>query len=151
MLRNILVLLVGLVVPASGFAEPWAERLFAERSKDFGSIPRGTELVHPFSLQNSTGAVLHVADLRVTCGCVTARMEQPELAPGQAGAIVAHMHTDRFIGDKVVTIHVHLDRPQEQEVVLEVRARSCDDVVLTPDVLDFGRSPQGSPLKAQAT
>ncbi len=123
MMRSFLVLLIGLLMPASGLAESWGERLFAERSKDFGSVPRGTELLHPFAIHNGSQAVVHVTELRVSCGCVTARLERPELAPGQDGAILAQMHTDRFVGDKVVTIHVHFDRPEQQEVVLQVRAR----------------------------
>ncbi len=78
-------------------------------------------------------------------------MEQPDLLPGQTGVVVAEMHTDRFLGDKLVQVYVHFDRPANEEVALQVKARSCEDVQLSPDVLDFGRVTPGGSLKAQAT
>jgi len=142
-------MLIGLLGPASASAESWAEGLFTERIKDFGSVPRGSVLVHPFAIHNNSGAPIHVADLRVSCGCVEARMEHPDVLPGQSATVVVQMHSDRFIGDKTVTVYVHFDRPGSAEVALEVKARSCEDILLSPDVLDFGRVTPGGSLKAR--
>jgi hypothetical protein len=151
MLRNSLVLLISLAGTGTVFADPWAEGLFPERSKDFGAVPRGSLLTHPFPIHNNSTVPVHLASVRVSCGCVVAQLEQADLAPGQSGAVVVQMHSERFVGDKVVSVHVQFDRPEFQEVTLQVKARSCEDVVLSPDVLDFGRVAHGSSLKVGTT
>src|SRR5262245_26262920 len=93
-------------------ASSWTEALVPERSKDFGSVPRGTLLVHPFRVVNTTDKKVRVSNLRVSCGCVVAEMEHPELLPGQESTILAKMHTDRFRGGKTVSIYVTLDQPE---------------------------------------
>jgi Protein of unknown function (DUF1573) len=132
------------------YADNWAEGLFEQRSKDFGTVPRGPVLTHSFRITNRTGVAVQADSLRVSCGCVVARMEQPSLAPGQCAEVTAEMHTDRFLGDKTVSVYVHFNLPMPQEVALQVKARSCEDVSVTPDTLDFGRGVHGQPRKAQA-
>lgn len=61
------------------------------------------------------------------------------------------MHTDRFVGDKMVNVYVLFDQPNVQEVSLEIKARSCEEVTVTPETLDFGRGMHGEVRKTQAT
>ena len=50
MLRYSVVLLAGCLAAGPAAAASWADRLFDEMSKDFGSVPRGPALVHHFRL-----------------------------------------------------------------------------------------------------
>src|SRR5579859_1436405 len=143
MFRYSLILLVGLGVAGQASAT-WADGLFEELQRDFGSVPRGPTLNHPFRLTNKTTTPVHIAGVRVSCGCVTAIALQDELAPGQSTAIVANMDTHRFIGPKSVTIFVSFDRPQWDEVQLLVQANGRDDVMLTPESLAFGQIRRGA-------
>src|SRR6266404_3700461 len=68
MVRYSLVILLGLCSASSAWAS-WADGLFDELSRDFGSVPRGPTLQHPFRLVNRTGSHLHIASVRVSCGC----------------------------------------------------------------------------------
>jgi hypothetical protein len=139
MVRYCFVVLVGLAAAGPGGAAVWSDGMFEELSKDFGSVPRGPTLTHHFRLTNNTGAPVHIAGVRVSCGCTTATAAETLLAPGQSSYILAQMDTHRFIGSKNVTIYVQFDQPRWEEVRLWIQANARDDVMLTPDTLAFGR------------
>src|SRR6516162_2988609 len=85
--RFSLVVLLGLCTAGSASAS-WADTLFDELSRDFGSVPRGPTLTHPFRLVNKTNQRVHIASVRVSCGCTSAQALQTDLAPGQETAIL---------------------------------------------------------------
>jgi hypothetical protein len=148
MFRYSLVLVMGLWAANGALAASWAEALFDDQGRDFGTVPRGPTLNHPFRLTNQTTQTVHIASVRVSCGCVSASALKDELAPGQSTAIMAYMDTMRFFGTRTVTIYVQFDRPQWEEVRLWVRANSRDDVSLTPETLAFGQIKHGASPKA---
>src|SRR5438105_14769224 len=102
--------LASLTAPA--FAGTWADAMFKDRSRDFGSVQRGPTLTHAYQLTNNTNYPIHIANVRVSCGCVSAGAMQTDVAPGQSTSILANMDTRRFMGPKQVTIFVTLHRPQ---------------------------------------
>jgi len=144
MLRYSFALLVGLWAAGPALASNWADRLFDELSKDFGAVPRGPALTHPFRLVNKTNSPINIASIRVSCGCTTAHALKTLLNPGEETAIVARMDTTRFSGVKTVTIYVQFDRPTFDEVRLWVQAISRDDFTLNPDTLAFGQVKRSS-------
>jgi hypothetical protein len=144
MFRYSLVVVVGLCTAGAASAASWADGMFDELSRDFGSVPRGPTLTHPFHLTNNTATAVHIAGVRVSCGCTQATALRTELAPGQGTVILAQMDTRRFSGVKAVTIFVQFDQPQWEEVRLWVQANSRDDVTITPDSLAFGKVKRGS-------
>jgi hypothetical protein len=143
MVRHSLVGFVLLVVAPLAQASSWADGLFDELSRDFGSVPRGQILTHPFRLVNNTSGTVHITNVRVSCGCTSAQALQTTLAPGQETAILARMDTRRFFNSKSVTIYVQFDQPRFEEVRLWVQANSRDDVAFAPDSLAFGRVKRG--------
>jgi Protein of unknown function (DUF1573) len=139
MFRYSLVCLFGLWAAAPALASPWADGLFDDLGRDFGAVPRGPLLTHPFRLVNNTGAAVHIGGVRVSCGCTLVRALQYDLAPGQETVILAQMDTTRFLGSKLVTIFVTFDQPRFDEVRLWVQANSRDDVTVMPNTLAMGR------------
>ncbi|MBY0527198.1 MAG: DUF1573 domain-containing protein [Gemmataceae bacterium] len=139
MFRHCTAFLVGLCLAGPLQAATWADAMFEELSKDFGSVPRGPTLSHPFRLTNNTKAPVHISGIRVSCGCVTAVAQSGLIPPGQSTVISVSMDTQRFSGVKTVTIYVHLDQPQSEEVRIWVQANSRDDVTVTPDAIHFGQ------------
>jgi hypothetical protein len=144
MLRYSLTCLMVLLVAGPAGAASWAEGMFAELSKDFGSVPRGPTLTHQFRLVNNSNGLASITSVRVSCGCTTASALKSALRPGEETAIVAQMDTSRFTGVKAVTIYVQFDHPDWEEVRLQVQANSRDDITITPDALAFGRAQYGS-------
>jgi hypothetical protein len=143
MSRYSLVVLAGLWA-ASSAAASWADSLFEELSKDFGSVPRGPTLVHPFRIVNNTGGIVSISNVRVSCGCVSAAALKNVLAPGEETAVVARMDSTRFIGVKSVTIYVTFDRPTFDEVRLWVQANGRNDFNVSPDTLALGSHKRGA-------
>ena len=143
MLRYSLVLVAGFWLAGSAGAATWADGLFDDLSKDFGSVPRGPTLTHHFRVVNNTRTPIHISSVRVSCGCTSATALQTTLKPGEQTAILARMDTTRFSGPKSVTIYVQFDRPKFEEVRLWVQANGRNDFVLTPDTLAFGQIKRG--------
>ncbi len=151
MCRFGVVVLAGLGVAAPAAAASWAEALFDEVSKDFGSVPRGPTLTHPFRVSNKGQTPLHIAGVRVSCGCVSAAASQYDVAPGESAAIHVQMDTRRFVGSKHVTVYVTFDRPAWDEVRLGVQANGRDDLAVTPSSVELGKVKRGSSPTAKAT
>jgi hypothetical protein len=144
MIRFTLALVSGLCLGMPALAGSWADGMFQELSRDFGSVARGPELTFPFRFTNKTGQTVHVASVRVSCGCTAAQALQTDVESGNSGLILATMDTRRFFGHKRVTIFVQFDQPQWDEVRLWVQANSRDDLSITPEGLAFGQTGQGS-------
>lgn len=150
MLRLCLTAAFGLAIATPAAAATWAEALFSSLAHDFGSVSRGPTLVHSFRLTNTTGAPIHIAGVRVSCGCVTATALSADIAPGQSSEIQAHVDTRRFSGAKTVTIFVQFNRPAWDEVRLTVSANGHDDLSVTPESLCFGCVTRGAAITKTA-
>src|SRR5262249_40158599 len=115
MFRFSLVFVAGLCAAAPARAASWADQMFQELSKGFGSVPRGPTLQHAFLLKNNSDSVVQIANVRVSCTCVTAYAVKTVLQPGEETSIAASMDTTRFTGVKTVTIYVLFDQPRGEE------------------------------------
>ncbi|HEV3205001.1 MAG TPA: DUF1573 domain-containing protein [Gemmataceae bacterium] len=144
MIRYSLTFILCLTAASAAGAASWADAMFDGLSRDFGSVPRGPMLTHSFRLTNQPDQAVHIACVRVSCGCVSASASNYEVPPGGSATINAQMDTTRFAGVKAVTIYVQFDRPQWEEVRLWVQANSRDDVQLSPNVLAFGQTKKGT-------
>ncbi|MGF1579674.1 MAG: DUF1573 domain-containing protein [Gemmataceae bacterium] len=149
MQRYIVIVVLGLLTTQPAFATTWADGLFDGLSRDFGSVPRGPVISHPFRIVNNTRSTVRISNVRVSCGCVTAYALKQTLKPGEDTAVVAKMDTSRFSNSRTVTIFVRFDQPGYAEVRLWVRANSRQDVNVYPSTLGYGRVKRGeTPEKA---
>ena len=144
MYKSIFALMVGISVVAPLGAADGLASLFDKPTHDFGNVPIGPLLQTAFEFKNTTTANLHVANVRVSCGCVTASNDGRVVAPGQTGIIHASMDSKRFVGAKSVTIFVLFDQPTSEEVRLVVNAFGRNDISLTPESLAFGQVRKGA-------
>jgi hypothetical protein len=143
MLRCGLVVAAGLWSVGPALSATWADALFEEFSKDFGSVPRGPTQTHYFRVVNNTRVPVVMSSIRVSCGCVSADALKGRLEPGESTHIVARMDTTRFTGTKSVTIYVQFSQPAFEEVRLWVQANGRNDFAVTPDTLAFGQLKRG--------
>src|SRR5438874_7178039 len=152
MLRYSFVVLAGFLSAAPALAGSWGEGLFDEFSKDFGSVPHGQVLTHPFTIKNNTGQTVTISGVRVSCNlCTSATVLKGQLKPGEETSVSVRMDAGKFIGVKTVYIYVNFSEPQYDEVRLWVQANSRDDVNLTPDTVAFGRLKRGESASKSAT
>jgi hypothetical protein len=142
----------GLSVAAPAVAGgTWADAMFDELSKDFGSVPRGPTLTHPFRVVNNTKGPVVISGIRVSCGCTSAVALKSTLQPGEETAVVAKMDTSRFIGVKSVTVFVSFSQPAVEEVRLWVQANARNDFTLSSDTLALGQVKRGDTPSASTT
>lgn len=137
------VLTIGVLTGSAG-AENWVDSLFSERSHDFGPVPRGGIVRHPFVLTNRLTVPIQILNLRVSCGCTSGTASASTVAPGKTAIIEAQMDTRNFVGRKATTLFVSvLAGNQETEIGLGVSSMILSDVVLNPGAVDFGTVGRG--------
>jgi hypothetical protein len=151
MLRYSLVLAVGLLAAGTASAS-WADKLFEEVSKDFGSVPRGPTLKHYFRVVNNTKEVVTISNVRASCNvCTRADALKMVLKPGEDTSVLVQMDTTKFTGPKSVTVTVQFSSPSFEEVRLWVQANARNDFTVGPDTLAMGQVKRGSSPSAAVT
>ena len=146
MIWGLAVLLGGALSEGSARAgETWADALFHEHGHDFGAVPRGAIVRHPFVLTNRYAEPLNIVDVRASCGCTSGRASASIVPPGGQAVIEAQMDTRNFVGKKATTLTVTLltASGQQAEARLAVQSNILSDIVLNPGNLDFGAVNRG--------
>ncbi|MCS7045082.1 MAG: DUF1573 domain-containing protein [Gemmataceae bacterium] len=145
MIRHACVCWLLLSGTTAAFGNSIAQECFEELSFDFGAVPRGQQLTHPFRIINKTGKTLQIGQVRSSCNrCSAARVLQTSLGPGEETVLVVQMFAGAFVGPKEVTVYVHFVQPKAEEVRISVRANSREDVFFNPDALTFGKIKRGT-------
>ena len=144
MSRLLLTVVVGFLPVATWNSAPaqaqnWPDSLFAEKSFDFGPVPRGGIVRHPFVLTNRLNVPVSIVNLRVSCGCTSGTSSASVVQPGQTAVVEAQMDTRNFVGRKSTTLFVSVVAGNSQsEIGLGVSSLILSDVVLNPGSVDFG-------------
>jgi hypothetical protein len=136
MLLGLLVL--GSAAAASAQELNWAQKLFEKQRHDFGVVARGADVVYPLKLNNSYQQTVHIANVRTSCGCISATASKDTLLSGDSATIQVRVDTRRFSREKNSNVIVTFDAPQYQEVTIPIHAYIRTDVVLTPGGAEFG-------------
>jgi hypothetical protein len=127
------------VLGLPGVAGPdWVSQALPERSFDFGTVARGSKVLHSFRLLNRTNHEFHIADWRTKCGCTEVRVGAREIPPGTQTVIEAMIDTTKFQGYKATGLTLVIDRPSYVEVELNLTCFIQGEVVLNPGQVDFG-------------
>jgi len=130
---------LGLSSPKAEAAN-WADSLFAERSHNFGPVPRGAKVKHEFVLHNKLAEPVTILNLRPSCGCTSGHASASSVNPGESATVEAQMDTRNFLGHKATILFVTLvtGSGREAEVRLNVVSNILADIVLNPGSIDFG-------------
>lgn len=137
-------LILGLLLLTSANLRADSEGILDERLHNFGVVPRGQQLTHYFRITNPTQKPMRLSNVRVSCGCTSARALSSTVPPGGETAILAVMDSRRFVGHKAVTIYVTVDQPRYEELRTVVQAYAREDLIFSPDSIAFGKIPQGN-------
>jgi len=145
--RQSLLALIVMTLCAPCFAQEWADKMFAARSYDFGNVARGAKTEFAFELTNLYLEDVHIAGVQSSCGCTTPRIEKDTLKTYEKGSIIAHINSDRFLGNRGATISVTIDKPQFAQVQLYVKVHIYDNVLFEPSSVAFGSVDRGSSIE----
>ncbi len=131
------------VCAATASAQQWAEQMFAERTHDFGSVPRSAKVEHEFVITNLYKDDVHIASVRSSCGCTQPRILKDTLKTHEKGAIIAAFNTRAFSGQRGARVTVTIDRPKWAEIQLDVHGYIRTDLTLEPSEVNFGSVAEG--------
>lgn len=135
---------LALLLVSTASAQEWAEKMFAVRSHDFGTLARDAKAEFAFVLTNNYLEEIHIDSARASCGCTRVTIPNAALKTYEHGAIVASINTQAFRGQRGATITVTFDKPSYAVVQLHVSAFIRDDVAFNPSSVDFGSVDSGS-------
>ncbi len=141
----LLGIVCGLAITGPAEAARWADALFSEQAHDFGSVPRGAKVRHPFVMTNRLGETITIMNVRASCGCTSGRANATTVAPGQSATVEAEMDTRNFVGKKSTVLYVDVMTAsrKQAEARLGVTSFILSDVVLNPGGIDFGTVTKG--------
>jgi hypothetical protein len=147
MTARISALLFLACLPNFAAAAGWASSLAAQLEHNFGTVERGAQMSHQFTLTNTTGKEVRIKNVSPSCHCVSAMVTDYTVPPGGTTVIDARMNTSSFLGSKTVTITVSFDRPRRGELQLRVSAVSGGGPNVTNTEVDFGSANVGQKLE----
>jgi len=137
------LLLFLIAAPTPAFAGGWASVLVSQTDHSWGTVERGAQLSHQFTLTNTTGKEVRIKSVTPSCHCVSPMVTDYTIPPGGTSIIDARMNTSVFLGSKTVTITVTFDRPRRGELQLRVSAVSNGGANATMTEVDFGAAAAG--------
>ncbi len=128
---------------ATGRSQEWARKMFDTTSHDFGTVARGANVEHRFTVENIYEEDAHIAAVRTSCGCTVPTVTKQNLKTWEKSEIIAKIDTRGYYGRKDATVTVVFDRPFPAEVQLKIHTFIRSDVVVQPGSVQFGTLAQG--------
>ena len=132
-------------LPCSAQELNWAEKMFKDRSHDFGVVARGAEVSYRFELTNIYKEDVYITNVRTTCGCTAAQPNKDVLKSRETAYVEATMDTRRFTRRKDSNVIITVQAAGQVETVhIPITAYIRTDVVLEPGSASFGTIDQGT-------
>lgn len=127
-------------IQGSAGAQPWVQKMFKERSHDFGNVQLGDTPVHRFEFENLYNETLRISGVTSSCGCTIATASKKALNTFEKAEIVCKFNSPAVgIGFKQATIAVRFDQPYQGEMQLTIKGNIVTGVSLSPTAVDFGQ------------
>ncbi len=133
------------------FAQDWARKMFDHLSHDFGVVARGAKAEHVFTIENIYVEDVEIASFSSTCGCSVLEVDRRVLKTWEKAQLRFVLDTKRFSGRRDATIRVTFSKPFPAEVQLQIYCFIRSDVVVKPEVVQFGSVPAGKETSQKAT
>ena len=152
MLRSMAVA-IGLLAAAAPLAaaKPWAEKMFAIRTHDFGHVARGAKAEFAFEIQNLYEEEVHIADVKTSCGCTTPTMTKTTLKTWEKGRSSPLSTPARSSASGTSTLTVVIDKPFYAEVALNISGVIHSDVDFQPGSVALGEVELGAGTEQEVT
>ena len=116
---------------------------------DFGSVEQGTPVSHVFSLRNTGDAVLHISQVKSSCGCTAAVVSASDVPPGDEARVLASLDTGRIVGRTAKVLSVYSDDPQVPVAALTLTGEVLADLAVSPNPVYLGRLRRGESVSRE--
>ena len=120
--------------------------MFKTTEHDFGTVGRGSKAEFDFRLTNLYRDDVHIVTAYSSCGCTSVSIVRPTTKSWEEAAIHAVFNTPTFLGSRLATITVVIDKPLPAEVLLHVRGVIRGDIVFEPGSIQLGDIDQGNEI-----
>jgi hypothetical protein len=125
----------------------WAERLFSEKSHDFGSVPSGARAVYSFKVTNPYVETVHFTSATSSCSCTRATLVQPTINTHETTELLVEFNTKGNSHNKSAQVTLNIDKPFKAIVVLDIKGYIRPDIVFTPSQVTFGTAVEGEAME----
>jgi len=144
-MRTLLIALTFILGNSVCSAQGWAEKMFREGiTHDFGTVPRGAQLVHKFPVTNIYAVPMEIVAVVPGCSCITYTVPKKTLEPRETVTVDVRMDASRFVGPKTVGIRVSVGPEFVSSAEIRVTANSRADVVFNPGEINLGTVAAGA-------
>ncbi|WP_337177783.1 DUF1573 domain-containing protein [Paludisphaera sp.] len=123
---------------ALGQGYEWLDDALPERTFDFGTVARGSQLRHAFPIVNRGDSDIRILEWRTKCGCTDVKVGAKTIPPGTRTTIEVTVDTTRFQGHKPSGLTLIFESPSYVQVDLNTNCFIRSDIVTNPGQLDFG-------------
>lgn len=148
----LVILFAALGGGAFGQEVEWVNSALPERSFDFGTVARGSQLRHAFPVVNRSDRTIQIREWRTKCGCTGVKVGARVIPPGTRTTVEVTVDTTQFLGHKPSGITLVFDQPELVEADLNTTCFIRGDIVMNPGQLDFGIVRRGeTPPKTELT
>ncbi len=128
--------------PDQTAAQAAAPQLTVEpESLDFGVMQQLQVHNRQIILRNDGDATLKIENVTTSCGCVTARVDTNELAPGASTTLTVTFNSKKYTGHQVKYVRLHSNNPHQPDLKIVVSADIQPPLFTDPKYkrLGFGR------------
>lgn len=142
--KTVILAFVSLLPASLAEAQEWAEKMFANRNHNFGTVVRGADVEYAFRFKNLYKEDVHVSSVSSSCGCTVPSHKDGLIKTFEEGEISAEFNTRSFVGQRSATITVTFDKPFYAQVQLHIAGNIRSDIALNPGAVRFGSVEQGT-------
>lgn len=137
--RFCLAVLLSAAVPAvRAQTYDWLDSALPERSFDFGTVARGSQLRHAFPVVNRSDREIRILEWRTKCGCTDVKVGAKSIPPGTQTTVEVTVDTTRFLGHKPSGLTLIFESPSYVQVDLNTSCYIRGDITVSPGQVDFG-------------
>jgi hypothetical protein len=111
------------LAPGSSIGEEQLPKIYLpEIQYDFGNVKEGEVVSHIFKILNKGKATLNIKDIKTSCGCTAALINNNKIEPGNDGTIKVDFDSKNRQGKTSRTITVNSNDPEEPNKVITIYA-----------------------------
>jgi len=96
--------------------------VFDHEIHEFGKITEGDVVKHTFKFVNKGPGVVKLVQIKLSCGCTTAKTALKEYAPGEEGELKIRLDTAGKHGFILKSIEVHMENAVKDKIELAMTA-----------------------------
>ncbi|OAI56231.1 hypothetical protein AYO47_09205 [Planctomyces sp. SCGC AG-212-M04] len=125
----------------------WAESTFSDLNMQFGTVPKGANVVKTVTVTNPFKEDLQITSTTTTCGCFQAQAQQKVLKTHESTLISVSMNTVKFEGDRNANLDVTMtfNGRDYKTVRIPLKGFIRTDFSINPPAVNLATVEQGRP------